>query len=62
MAKEKLALSDFLATQTVAFASGVENTQDQIKNANGLPIYKSESVMAAAPMVLKAKKTKVSAK
>ena len=62
MAKEKLALSDFLATHTVAFASGVENTQDQIKNANGLPIYKSEKVMAAAPMVLKRKNGKISVK
>ena len=62
MAKEKLALSDFLATQTVAFASGVENAQEQIKNVKGLPIYKSESVMAAAPMILKIKKEKVSAK
>ena len=62
MAKEKLALSDFLATHTVAFASGVENTQDQIKNANGLPIYKSEKVMAAAPQVLKVRQGKTSAK
>ncbi|MBP5344560.1 MAG: hypothetical protein J6Y85_05770 [Alphaproteobacteria bacterium] len=62
MAKEKLALSDFLATQTVAFASGVENTKEQIKNVNGLPICKSGAVIAAAPMVLKIKKEKVSAK
>ena len=61
MTKEKLALSDFFKTQTVVFASGVENTKNQEKNLNGLPICQNDFKVVAKSMKL-AKTHKVSAK
>lgn len=61
MTKEKLALSDFFKTQTVVFASGVENTKEQEKNLNGLPVCHSP-VKVTAKAVKLVKSRKVSAK
>jgi len=61
MTKEKLALSDFFKTQTVMFESGVENTQNQEKNLNGLPICKND-LKVTAKTIKFLKTTKVSAK
>ena len=60
MPKEKLALSDFFKTQTVVFASGVDNKNDQ-QNQNGLPICKT-SVKVTAKTVKFVKPRKVCAK
>ncbi len=61
MAKEKLALSDFFKTQTVVFASGVENTKEQEQCLEGLPICKSTAKVTAKSIKL-VKSHKVSAK
>ena len=61
MTKEKLALSDFFKTQTVVFASGVENTREQEKVLDGLPICQS-SVKVTAKTIKFIKPKKVSAK
>ena len=61
MTKEKLALSDFFKTQTVVFASGVENTKEQGKVLDGLPICQS-SVKVTAKTIKFVKPKKVSAK
>jgi len=61
MAEEKLALSDFFKTQTVVFASGVENTKEQEQNLNGLPICKN-GLKVTTKSVKLAKAHKVSAK
>lgn len=61
MIKEKLALSDFFKTQTVVFASGVENTKEQKKNLNGLPVCRSSAKVSAKSVKL-VKSRKVCAK
>ena len=61
MTKEKLALSDFFKTQTVVFASGVENTKEQRQSLNGLPVCHS-AVKVTAKSVKLVKPRKVSAK
>ena len=61
MTKEKLALSDFFKTQAVVFASGVENTKEQEKMCEGLPICHS-AVKVTAKSVKFTKSRKVSAK
>ena len=61
MTKEKLALSDFFKTQTVVFASGVENTKEQEKNLNGLPVCRSSAKVSAKSIKL-VKSRKVCAK
>ena len=61
MTKEKLALSDFFKTQTVVFASGVENTKEQEQNLSGLPVCHN-TVKVTAKTVKLVKSHKVSAK
>ena len=61
MTKEKLALSDFFKTQTVVFASGVENTEEQEKCLAGLPVCHS-AVKVTAKTIKLVKPRKVSAK
>ena len=61
MTKEKLALSDFFKTQSVVFASGVENTKEQEKMLAGLPICHSSAKVTAKSVKL-VRPRKVSAK
>lgn len=61
MTKEKLALSDFFKTQTVVFASGVENTKEQEQNLKGLPVCHSAAKVTAKTVKL-VKSRKVCAK
>ncbi len=60
MTKEKLALSDFFKTQTVVFASGVENTKEQEQNLNGLPVcHNAVKVTSKTLKLVKARKVSV---
>ncbi len=61
MTKEKLALSDFFKTQTVVFASGVENKQEHDKDSTDLPICRS-CVKVSAKSIKLVKARKASAK
>ena len=61
MTKEKLALSDFFKTQAVVFASGVENTKEQEKCLEGLPVCNS-TVKVTAKTIKLVKARKISAK
>ena len=61
MTKEKLALSDFFKSQAVVFDCGVENTKEQERDLNGLPICHNR-VKVTAKTIKLVKPRKVSAK